>query len=186
MGSSPASLNIRYVCNYPQFFKNTCVRQSLKPAPFIYKLGFRSIIAPSSTVSTQSATLRQANPVFKRVLVKNFYVMLTWLRVIADLDTSRGRGFVRLFIKPSRTSKFTITKAPMAHKTFSQEQFLFKSYSITLSFSVYPSVTSPNFFGSLYLNSVFYATKTDFGTNLFFLQRIMLKAPITACSFYKL
>ena len=41
----------------------------------------------------------------------------------------------KLFVLPKKVSKFTLTKAPMAHKTFSQEQYSYNRYSLTMSFS---------------------------------------------------
>ena len=38
--------------------------------------------------------------------------------------------------KPTKIHKTTLIKAPMAHKTFSQEQFQFKFFNIVISFCV--------------------------------------------------
>jgi len=37
---------------------------------------------------------------------------------------------------PTKYTKLTFTKAPMAHKTFSQEQFLFKFYKFKIIFKI--------------------------------------------------
>lgn len=39
-----------------------------------------------------------------------------------------------LFVQPIKRRRFTIIKAPMAHKTFSQEQYLFQTYRLTVAF----------------------------------------------------
>ena len=41
------------------------------------------------------------------------------------------------FIHPFRNYKTTIIKAPMAHKTYSQEQFMIRYYRLSVSFRVY-------------------------------------------------
>jgi len=49
-----------------------------------------------------------------------------------SLETDKSLpGF---FIYPTKSYKTTITKAPMAHKTFSQEQYMIRYYSLGISF----------------------------------------------------
>lgn len=94
----------------------------------------------------------------KKVLVKQSYVLLMWLGYLAQpiqalnpADTeieanptvktaktrssaSKALGVPSFFIKPFRNYKTTITRAPMAHKTFSQEQFMVRYYKVNLQF----------------------------------------------------
>ena len=77
------------------------------------------------------------------------------------------------FIFPVQTTKQTYLKAPMAHKTFSQEQFVSTTYSIAISFSSQPlsseALTSTN--DALFLALRLRASYSPFETNLFFLKR---------------
>lgn len=94
----------------------------------------------------------------KKVLVKQSYVLLMWLGYItkptltvapgqgaskisinntaakADSSAPKILGVPSFFIKPFRNYKTTITRAPMAHKTFSQEQFMVRYYKVNLRF----------------------------------------------------
>jgi ribosomal protein S10 len=49
---------------------------------------------------------------------------------------NRDRKHPRIAILPPTKSMYTLTKAPMAHKTNSKEQFLFKFYNFKFSFNL--------------------------------------------------
>lgn len=79
-----------------------------------------------------------------KILVKQSYLILVWFFYISSgismsygSDTPAFKDFnpPAFFIYPKKRSFFTILKAPMAHKTFSQEQFKFQyyTYSITIT-----------------------------------------------------
>jgi ribosomal protein S10 len=89
-----------------------------------------------------------------KVLVKQSYVILAWLHYLGtrfssksvSLENQPTRDYTNtnlseksimpgLFVYPTKSYKTTLTKAPMAHKTFSQEQFMFKTYKISVSFN---------------------------------------------------
>lgn len=98
-----------------------------------------------------------------------------------------------IFAYPSRTITFTHTKAPMAHKTFSQEQFKFKFYFLGVSFRV-------NIFSNLHSNdditslidsvnkSLYVLLKLrseshPSATNLFFIKKFDFEIPFEDYSF---
>lgn len=116
----------------------------------------------------------------KKVLVKQSYVLLMWVSYLSlkntrksftvscasgtnnvnnekNSDTPKLRKRPSLFIKPFRNYKTTITRAPMAHKTFSQEQFMVRYYRLNLSFttSLFKKDEFPKKL-SIDLNSSFY------------------------------
>jgi len=70
----------------------------------------------------------------------------------------------------------------MAHKTFSQEQFFFKNYRLSISFTSFipyyttytTSVGIMSIFNSLYLINFFFIHAPCISTNMFFLQRYSL------------
>jgi hypothetical protein len=92
------------------------------------------------------------------------------------------------FIYPKKQKRFTLLKAPMAHKTFSQEQFVVKSYQLGISFnSDYRKGSTINgsnnlLFLALYLRG----NQTPFGTNLFFLKRVRLSLTGQDSNFFTL
>jgi hypothetical protein len=84
------------------------------------------------------------------------------------------------FIHPPKKSRLTFLKAPMAHKTYSQEQFLSKAYHLTISFdSAFRKQSSINNVShSLYIALYLRNTSLPMETNLLFLKK--LRMSITA------
>jgi hypothetical protein len=72
-----------------------------------------------------------------KILVKQSYMMLTWMTYVHNnsYDLRKISSRPSLFVQPIKRRRFTIIKAPMAHKTFSQEQYLFQSYRLTVAFA---------------------------------------------------
>ena len=118
--------------------------------------------------------------------------MLTWMSYIREikekkktndsqenaLDKDKQPSF---FIFPQRRTRQTFLKAPMAHKTFSQEQFQSKSYTLGISFentfkneSVVCGVNN-----SLFLALLLRRENLPFESNLFFLKKLRMS---TTCS----
>lgn len=85
------------------------------------------------------------------------------------------------FIFPKKQSRLTFLKAPMAHKTFSQEQFVTKHYTLNVSFtnSISKNSLVPGVNNSLFLSLGLRQETVPFETNLIFLKR--LKTNVT-CS----
>jgi hypothetical protein len=160
-----------------------------------YNLNFRSLIRPTSHVNTQDMSLLESvgtqKPSGKKLLVKQSYLLLTWIFFIAQSTKPKKKSpsgewvsqKPRFFVKPLRKSKFTITKAPMAHKTFSQEQYGFRIYSINVSFSIAVTNTSEgsirglSYNGALFMLMLLRSEPFFFETNLFMLQRISIRLP---------
>ena len=97
------------------------------------KLSFESNFNPanlenirllSSTYSTSQAKQYK----LKRLLLKQSYLMITWLRGL-----SFKNKVAVSFMPAKKCLPLTKTKAPMAHKTYSQEQFVFKKYKYSSS-----------------------------------------------------
>jgi ribosomal protein S10 len=80
------------------------------------------------------------------------------------------------FIHPPKKSRLTFLKAPMAHKTFSQEQFINKSYTLTISFNntfrEQSTINSVNnsLYTALYLRNTYLPAET----NLLFLKKLRM------------
>jgi hypothetical protein len=86
------------------------------------------------------------------------------------LRTKQLKGFATL---PCRKSKHTAAKAPMAHKTFSQEQFIVKYYFLTFRTTTKPidSINFTSVNNALLISNIFYNASFFSGTNLFLLYR---------------
>jgi ribosomal protein S10 len=113
-----------------------------------YYLSFTSLIAPGTFKKSNTLFLQITSTKKKKLFLKQSYLLLTWLAYLTNktnkqpaigqttptskIDLSKPR----ISFKPTQQTIFTLTKAPMAQKTFSQEQFLFKFYKFTIRFAV--------------------------------------------------
>jgi len=102
-----------------------------------------------------------------------------------DEENTPGPSF---FIFPKNETRSTFLKAPMAHKTFSQEQFLTKFYTLKISFNN-NSKDTPSLSNTS--NSVFLALKLrkdilPFETNLIFLKKFQMSLVCSDIKYMKL
>jgi ribosomal protein S10 len=108
-----------------------------------------------------------------KILVKQSYLMSAWFYYYANrtLDTKKIKGFATL---PCRQTRHTAAKAPMAHKTFSQEQFIIRYYFLTFNTRTLP-VNSTNFSSidkSILISSIFFNANFFSGTNMLVLYKV--------------
>ena len=194
VGSIPAGLNI------PTYFLNNntqtkynhrhalSIKAVSKPKRYLrpelrYAFKFASIIPPSTLSNV--TLLVNSNRNALKLQVKQSYIILTWMLYIREdvkkkqkeqqldgqEDTSKkAPGF---FIFPLKSTKQTYLKAPMAHKTFSQEQYVYNYYTLSISFrSAFrhnATVNSTN--GSIYTALLLRNSFEPLETNLFFLKK---------------
>jgi hypothetical protein len=153
------------------------------PAKMTINYSFISLFNPSS-IKNLTLYHRNLNSVNKassyrgsfrnyKILVKQSYLMSAWFYYYANttLQTKRVKGFVTL---PCRQTKHTAAKAPMAHKTFSQEQFIIRYYFLT--FSVTSKNLPPTYFdglnNSMVVANIFFNTLSFSGTNMLVLYKV--------------
>lgn len=121
------------------------------------------------------------------ILVKQSYLIMTWLYyltfTIKQKDEDRIIEFAFL---PIRRKMYTLTKAPMAHKTNSKEQIVFKFYkfkvSIKSNFLTEYSLKSIDQ-GLLSLLNAKYLFPV-FDTNLLFLKNYNIQTLLTDKTFF--
>ena len=111
-----------------------------------HTLRFGSLFSPSALkdISLFFRNTKKYNSILlgkpnKRILVKQSYIFLIWVKFLVSKNASDPsiKGLIpSFFIYPFRNYKTTITKAPMAHKTYSQEQFMVRFYNFSISFSI--------------------------------------------------
>jgi len=113
----------------------------------------------------------------KKLLLKQSYLLLTWFAYLArsSYQTHNSTKLSKpvLSFKPTKKTIFTLTKAPMAHKTFSQEQFVFKFYQVSVRFSL-QAYTDLTVNQSIYLLLLLRKSIPITETNLLFLKRFTL------------
>ena len=97
-------------------------------------MSFSSIFNPSCLLnlrllSSSSIISNQNQFKFKKILVKQSYLLLLWVKLIAHGNKKQSM----ICLPRKRSSHFTKNKSPMAQKTYSQEQFTFKLYKYAFS-----------------------------------------------------
>lgn len=118
-------------------------RQLVNTRPSIrYKFHFISLIAPFLlkdlrliTISSDPSTPKKA-----RALVKQSYLLFTWFFYLKEAKTSltpKSTNIIRFAFLPVKRTVYTFTKAPMAHKTNSKEQMVFRFYRFTCSIKTF-------------------------------------------------
>jgi hypothetical protein len=188
-GSNPASLI------HMSIFLS---KQLVNPLPNNYKLNsirytlrFASIITPATLANIRLLQTSSHDKVgsHNKVLVKQSYLLLTWLIYVqgaySPAETSHVPSF---FVQPVSQSKLTNLKTPMAHKTFSQEQFLFKKYILTVSFSHLnsPAHKINTINTSMFAALIMRAETPFFNTNLLFLKKFTLQLKSSDAKFFTL
>lgn len=124
-----------------------------------------------------------------RIVTKRSYLLFAWLRYLT-LAHQQENTYLRVNITmlPATQSFYTITKAPMAHKTNSKEQFIFKFYHFAITFKIdQPLLASSLNYSTNVLAYVFYLTKRFFPifeTNLLFLKYYSVQYPLCDRQFF--
>ena len=170
------------------------LNKSNKPN-FFYSFHFSSIFYPGSlkninlflrsSINKSDDTLISKNGTFRnnKILLKQSYLLITWIHYLCktneDSNTKQTNNLTKkpsFFIHPYSQSKTTLIKSPLAHKTFSQEQFLTRYYRISVSFK--PNTTLNNndligsINGSIYSANFISSNVPLISTNLLFLKRM--------------
>jgi len=122
----------------------------------------------------------------KKIFTKQSYLLMTWLWYIQKNHTSASKP--SFAFKPTSVHKTTLIKSPMAHKTFSQEQFQFKFFNLVISFTI-PFVKSLELLSVNQLLYLILSLKTSIPfveTNFFLLKRFRMVLPSKDIKFLKL
>jgi hypothetical protein len=177
--------------------------KSLLKKSLRYTYKFASIISPGSLKDMTLISRAKVNSTKKNSLyIKQSYVLLTWMTYIRETQTKSTKkknqnsidseedtiSTPSFFIHPPKKARLTFLKAPMAHKTFSQEQFVNKSYNLTISFNnVFrenSQINSVNnsLYTALYLRNTYLPTET----NLLFLKKLRMSITCSDGQFMQL
>ena len=128
-----------------------------------------------------------------RLVTKQSYLLFAWLRYLMVLRSTKVRQQpVQITVLPATNAFYTVTKAPMAHKTRSKEQLLFKFYHFVTTFKtqqfrytcasrVYQPVNQ--------LAYILWATRKlfpFFETNLLFLKYYRVQYPLQDKHYFNL
>lgn len=121
------------------------------------------------------------------ILVKQSYLIMTWLYYLTFTIKQKDEDkIIEFAFLPIRRKMYTLTKAPMAHKTNSKEQIVFKFYkfkvSIKSNFLTEYSLKSIDQ-GLLSLLNAKYLFPV-FDTNLLFLKNYNIQTLLTDKTFF--
>lgn len=169
-----------------------------------YSIKLASIFAPSFisdsslrlNIFSKGKYLKQ-----NKIVVKQSYMILAWLVYLAKLGSnsvSNEQAAVEkdkkfkiplFFVCPMKQTRITTLKAPMAHKTFSQEQFQFRFYTFSISFNLQNNekVNNINTLNkSLFIALLIRNNFINFSTNMLFLKKFQAAIPSKDTNFLKI
>jgi hypothetical protein len=148
---------------------------------------FTSLIKVSSTFSLYAFRASSLKMRFRskcRLVAKRSYLLFAWLRYLT-INHQRAplQQCVHVVMLPATNSFYTITKAPMAHKTRSKEQLLFKFYHFIVTFRSFqlPVISSITANSANRLARTLWITRRlfpFFETNLVFLKYYQVRYPL--------
>ena len=127
----------------------------------------------------------------KKILIKQSYVALTWFYylnfVVNPINPINDKNKIKISLMPSTSYKFTLTKAPMAHKNWSKEQykFFFYNFNLTLKFNLYSDFNINSLNKGLFLLLVSKKSLPNLETNVLFLKTLSLCLYIKDESFFR-
>jgi hypothetical protein len=139
VGSIPSGPNILYIDKIKiqkkiEYSVTSSSQQDL--IKFKIKLNFISLITP--LLSKNLTFINQTSFNTKKIWLKQSYILLTWLYYLTFIDINKKtKRNIKIFIAPTKKKKFTLTKAPIAHKNWSKEQYQFAFYNFKITFTNY-------------------------------------------------
>ena len=142
-----------------------------------YKFRFVSLVAPYLLPSLRLTTISNSPSTVGKstILLKQSYLLMTWfyyLKYSSTLSRGSAQNGIKFTFLPVKRKKYTLTKAPMAHKTNSKEQLMFQFYSFYVQFKTRLKALTPisSFNHSLLAMFLIRNTFPVFETNLLLLK----------------
>ncbi len=168
---------------------NQLTLNSVNKPKLKYTFHFTSLITPHKITNIRllNNTLDPfTSKKYKKLFAKQSYLLMTWLWYIQKNQPSKSKP--SFAFKPTKIHKTTLIKSPMAHKTFSQEQFQFKFFNLVISFSTpLPlNYSVPTLNHLLFLILSLKSSIPFVETNFFLLKRFTLVIPTHDVDFLKL
>lgn len=151
-----------------------------------YSFRFTSLVPPLTISALNTTEPSTINLKSTRLLFKRSYLVLSWISYLARIGTQKHKHFrPTIAILPSRRTLYTLTKAPMAHKTNSKEQFMFKFYNFKFSFELlaYSSAVAPSVTQGAYVMRLTTRLFPVFETNLLSLKYYEIMYPVRVTQF---
>jgi ribosomal protein S10 len=138
-------LNFNLISAYPKNFE---IQQPVQAEPYsvVYNFTFVSLIAPYllNDLRLSNISNSPSTPGKSTILIKQSYLLFTWFYYLKTsvMKTKTKNKVIKFAFLPIRRKSYTLTKAPIAHKTNSKEQFVFKFYKFKASVHTYYTVSN--------------------------------------------
>ena len=166
--------------------------QNLQSAGFdiSYNFTFISLIAPKLLNNLRINDLRLGssnNSSKSTILVKQSYLIMTWLYYLTFTSKEPNDDkLIKFAFLPTQRKMYTLTKAPMAHKTNSKEQIAFKFYKFKVSVkaSFLPEFTLKSIDQGLLSILQAKTLFPVFSTNMLFLKTYSIQTNISSGDFF--
>lgn len=148
---------------------------------------FVSLFSPHLSNNT-TFLFYKADVVKKKILLKESYIILSWFYYLRTIETTSTKhdSSLQFFVLPTKQQIYTLTQAPIAHKTWAREQYKFHFYFIRISFkkSVILDETINNFNQALLFLLLLKQKLPIFETNLLFLKNIRLMIAVIDTNYF--
>lgn len=153
-----------------------------------YSFFFVSLVSPTYWSDEDLLELSSKPANYRRAFFKKSYVLATWLNYLYNANPKNQPRSVAISVFPINRRRFTLTKAPMAHKTRSKEQFEFKFYFFKITFT---TIVKKTRIGSSVNNTLWLLLTSKhyfpiFETNLLFLKYYNIQIDSNLGHFLKL
>lgn len=138
-------LNFNLINTYSKNFE---IKQPVQAEPYsvVYNFTFVSLIAPYllNDLRLSNISNSPSTPGKSTILIKQSYLLFTWFYYLKTsvMKTKTKNKVIKFAFLPIRRKSYTLTKAPIAHKTNSKEQFVFKFYKFKASVHTYYTVSN--------------------------------------------
>jgi hypothetical protein len=146
---------------------------------FFYEFQFITLFPLIFYQPNQKPIFKKHRYLPKKIILRKTFLIVTWLKYLSFELKSRDR---RMLIRPleKKTTHLTLTKAPMAHKTHSKEQFLFKIFHFKITiYSLPMSKNNPLSMGQgLHMLNAYLIKPVLLETSLIWLSYTSLSIPI--------
>lgn len=160
------------------------------PNTVIYNFHFISLVAPFIMNNLRLASISsvKTSTTKTKILLKQSYLILTWFYYLTFSinQSNKFNHSISFACLPTTSQSYTLTKAPMAQKTRSKEQFHFKFYvlKISLKTSLHSEFTLKSLNQTLLALLMIKMNFPIFETNLMFLKYYNIALTYTDTTFF--
>ena len=125
--------------------------------------------------------INNINNINNKIYIKQSYILIAWINYITKKK-------VKSFILPRKKYKFTLLKTPMAHKTYSQEQYKFQYYKLIIPFKVnlMKCIKHKHNITNIILQTRKFLYKNNISTNLFLNKETNVKYLFNEKEYFKI